>query len=801
MTINLCNVSGTMVTPAGQPLARAQVRFLPAPPNARGAVTNTVVPSVVLAETDATASLSVPLHPGVYTVRTRDPNGREYPPYLVDVPIAPEAELSRIMVPLSAPQTVYDASASARRAEKAAADAEMARDSYLSPEQFGAVGDGVTDDAGALQAMFEASAMTGRPWRMARRYFAGTAQLTIRTGGDGSGAEIITTAAGQTVQSLVISPLPGDERTADGALATQFNALLPLARGTQRIPGLAPWVGHTVRLFSATPMVNRFGSASPYRHEVFFEVLDDDGHIWPPLPFDLSETVTFSAEKTPLRDWIDIRMPTVRVATGETDRVGLVRVERARVNVRGGMLINETPARLTTGFSASYTTSVRWWGCHVSGARHANTNYGWNMTGAGFELHGCSEDFCRRGVDASYGIDIKLVGGRYPDGIGAHLAFGMSAQNASLGTNEINNAPVRFAGADVSVTGCEITVRQGALLESRTDVSYLAGAIRLSGNRIAFEGTDKTGGYEWSLVRISGPSATFDSSRPMRMPELIEVAGNHVCVSGKTHAGRVAAVLLASGMANLTQGVIIDGDIDVRGNRLSFENGAPRMRIELAKQANFTGRGWRLNVRDVEDLNIWAGAHSGAGGQAARLDIFAQNIGHLALRPDFGAVRMIQAHARTHTSSQAFGLHPPVGDESWAVGLSILAGEYGVGGDVVNYGSATRMNYDAADATAFIGNTSNTAGNVPQNGPGGNHAWSGWMARISHNRAAQFLLRTEIGTTLPGAFFRSMSGGAWGPWRRMLHDGMTLPSTQPSTPNTFWRDAANGNVVRLTPPS
>jgi hypothetical protein len=136
MTVNLCAVSGTLVAPDGSPMPDVQVQFLPAPATVRGQGTQSLHPRPVAIAADAGAEIRVDLAPGVYTVRTRDSNGRDYQPYLIDVPNAAEAMLSDIMLLLPAPQTVYDAAASARVAANAAGAArESAQEAAGSAEE------------------------------------------------------------------------------------------------------------------------------------------------------------------------------------------------------------------------------------------------------------------------------------------------------------------------------------------------------------------------------------------------------------------------------------------------------------------------------------------------------------------------------------------------------------------------------------------------------------------------------------------------------------------------------------------
>ena len=131
MTVNLCTVSGTLVAPDGSPLPEVEVRFLPAPVSLRGQGGTLQAPRPVAAVTDAAAGFSVGLAPGVYTLRAREAEGREYPPALVDVPATEAADLAEITLHLPAPQSVYDAAASARAAARAAGVAQTLADDIV----------------------------------------------------------------------------------------------------------------------------------------------------------------------------------------------------------------------------------------------------------------------------------------------------------------------------------------------------------------------------------------------------------------------------------------------------------------------------------------------------------------------------------------------------------------------------------------------------------------------------------------------------------------------------------------------
>ena len=128
MSAHLCIVSGTLVAPDGSPMPDVNVRFLPAPVAMRAVDSRILAPRPVTVTADAEARISVQLAPGVYSVRTREAAGREYDPYLIEVPARETAELSEIVIPLQAPQSVYDAAASARQAALSAGEVQAVLD-------------------------------------------------------------------------------------------------------------------------------------------------------------------------------------------------------------------------------------------------------------------------------------------------------------------------------------------------------------------------------------------------------------------------------------------------------------------------------------------------------------------------------------------------------------------------------------------------------------------------------------------------------------------------------------------------
>lgn len=229
MTLHLCQVTGTLVAPDGALLPQVQVQFLPAPVMAR-TPERTTPPGVLLAPhpvavtTGGGAQIDVALAPGVYSVRSRSQSGREYPPFLVDVPDQSTAVLADILLPLSMPQSVYDAAASALVASKAADRAVAASEAITEAE--------ARDSSYPSRAAFEAAELSEdiQSWSVLH---AGRL-LRYRRQTDGTAGSAIISANG--VRGLPAeTPTPLHWGAAPGATA---------GTNTTAMNACAAWAGH-----------------------------------------------------------------------------------------------------------------------------------------------------------------------------------------------------------------------------------------------------------------------------------------------------------------------------------------------------------------------------------------------------------------------------------------------------------------------------------------------------------------------------------------------------------------------------
>ncbi len=542
-------------------------------------------------------------------------------------------------------------------------------DGEVSPEHFGAVGDGVTDDGAAWQAMLDFCRDNGLAWRARGKYMI-AGKVTAYTSGDATGATIITTAAGQTDPVFEVASIASDVVAGDSSLLAAVNAEVAaggLSRGQSVIASLGAYAGQSIRVASTTDYIARYGGAN-YRHEIFFQVLDGEGNITPPIPYDVGSGVSFTAaDRAMVRSLVVIDGLRIEVNDGASDRSSsLCKVSRPNVVISKCEIVNKTPAKMAMLGEVGYTTGVTFRDCKFDGALEASTNYGLKVAGALVAIENCRGANSRRDIDGTYAIDVKVSGGIYPNGVGGHLIFDADIRGATIGSDAPNAAPIHIAGGNISIIGNRIArTGEGAIVNVRADVVEFFGSIVLAHNNIKFDARADTGTTDYGLVKFNAPAAAHDPGRAIELAAHIVVDGNAIEVTGTGHTGR--AVVGIDDMSNISgQSVQVSGSVAIRNNDLNFTNGAPVLRVSSVRSTNWTGDGYRIEVASAGTLQMYLAALAGhAAPSAARHDVHVTAGGNVTVDYDYEAVRRSMIDCDTYAESAAASATSAVGDEEW----------------------------------------------------------------------------------------------------------------------------------------
>jgi hypothetical protein len=291
------------------------------------------------------------------------------------------------------------------------------------------------------------------------------------------------------------------------------------------------------------------------------------------------------------------------------------------------------------------------------------TNYGFNLAGSSHELIACTEVDCRRGLDVTYGNDIKVVGGSYPDGIGAHLGFNMNVSGGTyIGYSSGNSNPLHFSGGDITVNSCTVVTKLGAIFEARTDAPQVEGRIALTDCNLVFDHTNRAGATQANLFSLRMPATAYDGTQDLTNPSQIVFEGNSVYVAGSAVTPEISpARLFTSGSATSAQFV---GDIDLywENNTYNSESASHSVKI-VANKVSYLGAGTlNLHYKDAEQLGCYFG-NAVASSLGAKLNLYARECPSSSIQADYGWLD--EADARRAVFSSATGSVTYQTDSSW----------------------------------------------------------------------------------------------------------------------------------------
>lgn len=135
--VDTCHVTGIVISPDGDPVPRATVRFQRLPHEVFVEDDKTGIPREVRAEADEDGNIAVDLIPGEYKVLIIARGFTQYPPFNVGVPDAETAVLADIQ-DVPPPPSLDDATRAVRDAREARDEARSARDEAVVSAQAAA---------------------------------------------------------------------------------------------------------------------------------------------------------------------------------------------------------------------------------------------------------------------------------------------------------------------------------------------------------------------------------------------------------------------------------------------------------------------------------------------------------------------------------------------------------------------------------------------------------------------------------------------------------------------------------------
>ncbi len=391
------------------------------------------------------------------------------------------------------------------------------RERPSTPEDFGAVGDGVTDDYAAFQKWAEHLRTKNKEWSIpGKDYFLdGAAPIILKTSGVCYG-RILILKSNQNCRFEIARDVAGSVLDTAG-----WN---PLTRGITAANALNA-AGKNLFLISTEVLIERIGSggASYFKQEV----------IRCPLPngsFSTALVCTYNSLAnlvvTAYTPSEPITITGLRVLrTGPSGGVELNRgsivVTRDNVTLNSPSVINAGQAEpIPVAIEVSYCADVTINAPYVRGFNFNGIGYGVIAgTTIGLTINESNMQDCRHAFTAVFDVDTVLNGGSYSRMIDSHWTDRFTANDVKV-AGPVGGSVFEFAGADVTLNNVVGTGGR-SLFGIRTDTPSMGGSVIIRSPKMISRGESSYFIFGFSSPNGTGPiTPGFFTNKP-KLPDSV----------------------------------------------------------------------------------------------------------------------------------------------------------------------------------------------------------------------------------------------------------------------------------------
>jgi len=427
----------------------------------------------------------------------------------------------------------------------------MITGSPVNVKDFGAVGDGVTNDAVAFQAMYTQANLTGSAWYIpAGTYLVnGAAPIQIKTSGRCDGL-IKIPKANTTCWFEVVRDTAGTVVSTTG--------WDPLIRGKTEV-GATNAANKYLFIESTEVVIDRIGYASPYYKQEFIRC-DNQGNMTTSLVNTYTSytnvTVTAHTPSEPVQ--ID-GLKVLRTGAGPVGFRGSIVVNRDNVILNQPEVRNETPSvPLAFAIEIGYCADVTLNRPFTNGLQYVGLGYGIIATTTiGLTVNDATMIDCRHGCSGAYNVDWTINGGNWHYGIDDHWGNRMVVNDAKVFA-PIDGSAVGYAGYDIAITNIN-TFGGRNLLGIRIDTPALGGIISIKNSKVqSSDGSSSYYLFGFSSDNGTGPIPGALTVKPW-LPDLVVIEDAQVQVGVATIS--IARLGLLEAPHTNWGSVIVRGDI------------------------------------------------------------------------------------------------------------------------------------------------------------------------------------------------------------------------------------------------
>jgi hypothetical protein len=549
---------------------------------------------------------------------------------------------------------------------------EVSVNPVLSPELFGAKGDGIENDAVALQNFCNYCRDVNEKGHARGSYFVGDATITQYTDIDWSGSELVTTLGGQTVPAWEVAPNAADVTIDDATANSVVQGLVDadrVKRGVRKFAELAAYKDYFVFVNTGVTSILRDGGGS-YRYEWTMNP-EREGYLSDALSFDVPDDVDVAVVNLErIREKMRVTAPTIRIKSGTTPRtVGLIEVSRSNTILDMGGFSNDTTTTNPIGIRVSAYGWVTIENFHGVDLGEDGTQYGINARGLGHRYVNVTIRGSRRGYDGNNAQHARFHGCRFIDGLGGHFGHDTKVFDCDIHADHPNASPLRTGGGSIEAYNCTLHAgTQKAIYTIRGDVGEAVGVAGLYNCHMGFRWD---GGPRTIRIISSSPSSNRSGNTPLardiRWPDAIKIEGGTVTVLGSGLNKRVFPLHIATSWTPTAFGVHVDTSVSWKNVSLNFENGDPKLRFFGTREDWWRGPGFTFDIDTMYDVSILWGSveDSNTYPTEGRADWRIRTMGQLDAEIDFEAVHKFRAICDGYTLDSNNGSVSKVGDEEW----------------------------------------------------------------------------------------------------------------------------------------
>lgn len=562
-----------------------------------------------------------------------------------------------------------------------------------------------TDATAILQSVANAARDAAKPWALRGGVpYTVLGEVITYTDLDLNGGTILTRNSGQSGAAIKVAPIAADVQNVSLATANTWT----LRKGSSYIPELAGQRGWTYTIDGGDVDIQR-STGSNRRQQQTFTVVTDDGQISTPLrvaftqPFNVATVVTRQFQRAP----VTVSNGAIRItsSTGSTAREKLVHTTRCNTKFVDISIFNEASLEILQGFVHDSCERVQYENCNVAGLHINATNYAWNGNIAtDITYQHCHASGGRRNIDGHSCCDYRVIGGNYPDGIGAHWLHGLYLDGLpTIGASNSNNPYcIQMAGSDL-IGAANFQLDNGSFqaVKIRGDIFELSGTVDLRGSVFTIDNSDNQIGAaspDVFLVRLGGPNSGYDTGRAIALPSSIDMTDITVKLIGDCNFFIRPLVLgFAATDISFPQNVAYAGVVRLSPKLVDVPNavvagcsdagyvGLPPIRVDYIRNQTSIGAGYDIRIDGIPHLRFYgdAGAVDSITDARAKVRVFDLESSIITAR--YGGVKSMKLARSAPPSIVQIsdGTNGPVGDELFsfdedarAPAANIAAGRY-----------------------------------------------------------------------------------------------------------------------------